>query len=191
MDLKKYIGIYDNVLEYKILSNFLKYCNSVNFEQAEIIGENGKGKKNLEIRKTKEKNLSNFGVDSLTEIHWANYLTKVFIEVTRYYKNEKKFIKCPTGTLSNISILKYEEGGFYKWHVDHAMAVPRTISLIFLLNNDYEGGHLSFAEGDGTNEITIENKPNRIIAWPSNFLYPHSVKPVTKGIRYSLVCWVL
>ena len=24
-----------------------------------------------------------------------------------------------------------------------------------------------------------------------NFLYPHTVKPVTKGIRYSVVAWAL
>ena len=38
---------------------------------------------------------------------------------------------------------------------------------------------------------TVEKKANRMIIWPSNFLYPHSVKPVTEGIRYSVVSWAL
>ena len=32
---------------------------------------------------------------------------------------------------------------------------------------------------------------NRMIIWPSTFLYPHTVKPVTKGTRYSVVAWAL
>ena len=71
------------------------------------------------------------------------------------------------------------------------MTVPRTLSIIFLLNNDYEGGNLCFREPNGSNEIMIENIPNRIVLWPSNFLYPHTIKPVTKGTRYSIVCWGL
>jgi predicted 2-oxoglutarate/Fe(II)-dependent dioxygenase YbiX len=30
-----------------------------------------------------------------------------------------------------------------------------------------------------------------MLIWPSNFLYPHKVNPVKKGIRYSMVCWGL
>ena len=40
-------------------------------------------------------------------------------------------------------------------------------------------------------ELIIEKKSNRMIVWPSNFLYPHAVKPVTEGIRYSIVSWAL
>ena len=36
---------------------------------------------------------------------------------------------------------------------------------------------------------TSEIVPNRLIIWPSNFLFPHSVLPVTKGLRYSVVAW--
>ena len=36
---------------------------------------------------------------------------------------------------------------------------------------------------------TPEIVPNRLIIWPSNFLFPHSVLPVTKGLRYSVVAW--
>ena len=29
-----------------------------------------------------------------------------------------------------------------------------------------------------------------ILIFPSNFIYPHVVKPVTKGIRYSFISWI-
>ena len=54
-----------------------------------------------------------------------------------------------------------------------------------MLNNDYEGGGLNFKWND--EKMDIEIKPNRLIMWPSNFMYPHCVEPITKGTRYSIV----
>ena len=191
MYLQKYIGIYDDVLPHTILSNLLKYCNYVDFEKSKILTSEGGNVENSDIRRAEIKNLFNYGVDSLTEIHWSNYLFSKFFKAIDKYTHDKKLFDCGIGQVRDIALLKYENTGFYKWHVDHAWSAPRTLSMIFLLNNDYEGGELCFREGDGSNEITIDKKPNRIVIWPSNFLYPHTVKPVTKGTRYSVVCWAL
>ena len=61
--------------------------------------------------------------------------------------------------------------------------------MIYLLNNDYEGGELCFKELKTEEESIVEKRANRLIIWPSNFIFPHTVKPVTKGIRYSIVGW--
>ena len=38
--------------------------------------------------------------------------------------------------------------------------------------------------------ITLINKQaNSVHVYPSNFLYPHEVNPVTKGERYSIIVW--
>jgi predicted 2-oxoglutarate/Fe(II)-dependent dioxygenase YbiX len=89
--------------------------------------------------------------------------------------------------------LKYGEGGHYVPHVDHGHDVPRTLSIIYFLNNDYEGGDLRFHNPDKNSEVykTVTSAPGRVIIWPSNFLYPHSVTPVTKGKRFVLVSWLL
>jgi predicted 2-oxoglutarate/Fe(II)-dependent dioxygenase YbiX len=193
MDLKKYIGVYDNFIPYQVLSNLLKYCNDVNFEKAKIIGDNNdpRGIEDTNIRKTMTKYLNNVMTTSYTEMHWANYLTKIFFSSLKRYQEDKKIIDFSVRTISNISLLKYENTGFYTWHVDHEASVPRTMSMIFMLNNDYDGGDLCFREPDGSNEIMVNKTANRLIVWPSNFLYPHTVKPVTKGTRYSVVCWAL
>ena len=39
------------------------------------------------------------------------------------------------------------------------------------------------------NEEKIKLKRGDILMFPSNFMYPHEVKEVTKGIRYSFVGW--
>ena len=59
-----------------------------------------------------------------------------------------KKMKCrpDIGKIIDISALRYDEGCFYKLHTDHHTNIPRTLSMIFLLNNDYEGGELVFEE---------------------------------------------
>ena len=36
----------------------------------------------------------------------------------------------------------------------------------------------------------IKLKTGDILIFPSNFMYPHRVEPVKKGIRFSFVSWV-
>jgi hypothetical protein len=77
MSLEKYIGIYDHVMPYPVLSNLLKYCNYINYERARVIGNENEGIERLEIRNAQIKTLSNFNTE-LTEMHWNNYLFNLF-----------------------------------------------------------------------------------------------------------------
>ena len=55
MDLKKYIGIYDKVFPLKTLSIFLKYINTLDFEDAGVVGNNKQQFIRKDIRNTKSK----------------------------------------------------------------------------------------------------------------------------------------
>ena len=33
-------------------------------------------------------------------------------------------------------------------------------------------------------------KKGSIVFFPSNFMYPHSIEPIKKGIRHSIVAWI-
>jgi len=92
---------------------------------------------------------------------------------------------------NDIQILKYESGGFYKWHTDHFTNIPRTLSMLLFLNNDYEGGSLNFKNPDNSGEHEIKPAANRLVVWPSNFLYPHAATKVIKGTRFCIVSWVI
>jgi hypothetical protein len=186
MDIKNFIQVQDEILPLSILSNLLRYINTFNFEKAAI----GRGQIDFNTRRTYTKGLSNL-CNSMTEVHWHNLLFYVFRKGLLQYGKNNKTIDFNWETITDIGVLKYEPNGFYTWHVDHFAGAPRTMSCILLLNNDYEGGNLCFRNPDGSGEMEIEVKPNRMIIWPSNFLYPHTVKPVTKGIRYSVVAWAL
>ena len=188
MDVKDYIKIYDDAMPYHVLTNFIKYANQVNFEPAGL----SIGSKNI-INK-EERNVSNFGLNnndqSLTEAHWYNLVCAMFKKLIKQYINDTNVV-VNIDQITSVEILKYEKGGFYKYHTDHCLGFPRTLSGIYLLNNDYTGGELCFKSADRKTEHQIDVKPNRFIMWPSNFLYPHTVKPVKEGTRYSLVCWAL
>ena len=78
----------------------------------------------------------------------------------------------------------------YMYHVDHGYGTPRTLSIVYLLNNDYEGGELVF-NFQNKQSMTIKKIPNTLIIFPSNFCFVHQVTPVTSGIRFSAVSWIL
>ena len=191
MEIKNFIKIYDNILPPKGLTSLIKYCNFINFEEANV-GEGATKRVDFQIRRTFIHQLSNRS-ESMTEVHWCNLLYKFIKQYISRYKKELNINPRIISDVfvNDISILKYNTGGFYTWHTDHFNGNPRTFSLIYLLNNDYEGGNIVFANPDLSDEFEIEVKPNRLIVWPSNFLFPHKVKTVTKGVRYSIVAWAL
>ena len=93
---------------------------------------------------------------------------------------------------SQIRFNKYSENRQMALHCDHIKSlfegerkgIP-TLSLLGTLNDDYDGGE--FVMWD---KKVIPMKTGDLLIFPSNFLYPHKVEPVTKGIRYSYISWV-
>jgi len=188
MEIKNFIKIFDEVLPWNVLSNLISFANVSDFSETKIRGGD-QPITDFKVRRTYSHTLSNLNM-SLSNIHWYNLLYFYLRNGLALYQKDCN-ISETIATISTIEILKYENSGFYTWHTDHFADIPRTLSCILLLNNDYEGGNLCFRNPDGSGEWEVEVKPNRLIIWPSNFLYPHTVKPVTKGRRYSVVAWAL
>ena len=95
-------------------------------------------------------------------------------------------------------ILSYSVGGHYCPHLDGESlwqtpngeliwkkSTDRDLSMVFYLNDDFEGGDFIFPDL----KIRIRPEPGMLICFPSNRHYKHGVQPVTKGKRYSIVCW--
>lgn len=98
-----------------------------------------------------------------------------------------KFPHCKIVEDSGYELLKYPEGCFYKEHVDSFKARPRAVSCSLILNDDFEGGEFAFFD----RELKYKLEKGDAIMFPSNFMYPHEVMPVTKGTRYSIVTWFI
>tara|TARA_R110000822_G_scaffold112494_2_gene243387 strand:- start:1716 stop:2315 length:600 start_codon:yes stop_codon:yes gene_type:complete len=193
-NLLSYIKIYDQIIDDHTLDVFLKICKEEsNFNEAGLAyskKENNIVNKN--IRDVKSWNLVNIGEESRTKVFWANYFSFKFNEHIRKYFNDNNLWSLNTDwSITDIQVLKYGKNGKYSFHVDHGPFTSRTISCIYFVNDDYQGGELCFKFPGQEEELIIEKKKNRMIVWPSNFLYPHAVKPVTEGIRYSVVSWAL
>jgi predicted 2-oxoglutarate/Fe(II)-dependent dioxygenase YbiX len=102
-------------------------------------------------------------------------------------KYNEKFKEAHIEQDSGYELLRYETGQFYTRHIDSFKAIPRTVSCSFGLNDDYEGGEFAFFD----REIKIKIPKGAAVMFPSNFMYPHEILPVTKGIRYSIVTWFI
>ena len=189
MEIKNFIKIYDEVMPFNALSNLIRFANTSNFNETQV-GSGNQARIDFNIRKTYTLPLNRIN-NSLSNVHWYNLLLNYFNNYLIKYSKDLNILDFSFSRIEDIEILKYKDTGFYTWHVDHFAEIPRTMSCILLLNNDYEGGNLCFRNPDGSGEWEVEVKPNRMIIWPSIFLYPHTVKPVTKGTRYSVVAWAL
>lgn len=88
---------------------------------------------------------------------------------------------------SGYELLRYKEGQFYTEHTDSFKARPRAVSCSFALNDDYEGGEWGF----WSREKVIKVPKGSAVMFPSNFMYPHEIMPVTSGTRYSIVTWFI
>ena len=92
---------------------------------------------------------------------------------------------------SHVRFNKYAENKMMALHADHIHSmfdgerkgVP-ILSVLGVLNDEYEGGEFYLVD-----EKTDLSKGD-IIIFPSNFMYPHKVEPITKGTRYSYISWI-
>ena len=65
------------------------------------------------------------------------------------------------------------------------MEEPRAISCSMHLNDAYEGGEFAFFD----RQLQYRLNAGDVLMFPSNFMYPHEVMPITKGTRYSIITW--
>jgi predicted 2-oxoglutarate/Fe(II)-dependent dioxygenase YbiX len=94
-------------------------------------------------------------------------------------------IACP------VRFNRYNTNTLMKSHHDHIHSlfdgerkgIP-TLSIVGLLNDNYEGGNFRFFK-----DYEIELQQGDILIFPSIFIFPHRVDKVTKGTRYSFVSW--
>jgi len=126
--------------------------------------------------------------DNPTNIFYWNYIKQ---EIEKHYILYKaKFPKMISNKINQIDLLKYNVGGKYEIHIDHFSTTPRHLSIIINLNDDYAGGNLIFTDQKEKEIKRLKPGKGSIIFFPSNFMYPHNIEPITKGTRYSIVAWL-
>lgn len=128
-------------------------------------------------------------------LHDTNYFAEIYAKVvnTSLQFNAEQF----KYNLTYIESLQYgvyraDDGGKYDMHLDtcarYTSGNTRKLSFTILLNDpsEFEGGELMFHTAQ--QPFVAELQKGEMTLFPSFLL--HSVAPVTKGIRKSLVGWI-
>lgn len=92
------------------------------------------------------------------------------------------------------TIYSEDEEQFYDWHMDTQLAwtkYTRKISGVVMLSDpdEYEGGELEIINTGHPERSQVLKPPKGDIAFFASWM-PHRVRPVTKGVRRTLVFWV-
>jgi PKHD-type hydroxylase len=204
MNLSNYYYYFSSAVPPKLCDEIIKHALSKKDKVAKtMLYENKKLTKKdyADLRKKRDSN-----------IVWLND-PWIYREICPYIlmANEKAGWNFQWDSAEDFQFTKYKVNQYYDWHADgwnlpypenHAYKGKiRKLSLTLQLTDgsEYEGGELEFDFRDYDPHTRDESKHVRqakeilpkgsIVVFPS-FVW-HRVKPVTKGVRYSLVIWNL
>ena len=204
MNLSNYYYYFSSAVPPKLCDEIIKHALSKKDKVAKtMLYENKKLTKKdyADLRKKRDSN-----------IVWLND-PWIYREICPYIlmANEKAGWNFQWDSAEDFQFTKYKVNQYYDWHADGwNLPYPenhdykgkiRKLSLTLQLTDgsEYEGGELEFDFRDYDPHTRDESKHVRqakeilpkgsIVVFPS-FVW-HRVKPVTKGVRYSLVIWNL
>ena len=184
-NVEDYIKIYPT-LDKEFCEQIRSELKQVNWEQH--LFYNGEGQYATQSG-NKELDISWDNIPSHTELN-----EKVWSTISKYILEDFKnpYFNGWQG-FTHIRFNRYYPDRLMALHCDHihnifdgqSKGIP-ILTILGALNNDYEGGE--FLMFDEKKEFKINQ--GEIMIFPSVFLYPHCVAPVTKGIRDTFVSWV-
>ena len=196
--------VFDKALDDKICNKLKRHAS----KRWEVSAVDTKSDTTDEERKSGRK--TEMAVDKKTRISdvaWTNDQW-VYDLIWPYMMraNEEAGWQYEISSAESAQITRYKKGGFYDFHRDgfgcHLVKYNspdnafthdkvRKLSMTILLNDSFEGGQFEFASysKEKCNITPLEMKKGQIVVFPSHM--EHRVAPVTKGTRYSLVCWFL
>jgi PKHD-type hydroxylase len=175
----------DGIFTDQEIDDIVKYCDYHGTEMGTTFGSTEK--EHVEkIRK------SNVAFHSRTEnTAWIFDRLNGVIEA-----NNERYYQFDLNGYESFQYTTYDKTGKYGWHMDTAIGVApgnmqqtRKLSLTLCLNDDYVGGEFQINTGNEKEPETLPRKKGRAFIFPSFMI--HQVTPVKKGVRKSLVVWVV
>ena len=184
----------EEVSEWFLIMNYGLYFKEVVFNrQAMDIVRVAISSPDLKWRKG---TLHNSSKDTRSsEIAWVGdrELLSMLLRMQKKVNKDAKWNLNITG-IEPVQFGIYGKGDYYDWHVDqHPIPVRgnvRKISMSLFLNDDYEGGEFDleiYSPRDNPRYKTFKSKPGTALFFQGDQW--HRVRPVTSGLRKSLVAW--
>ena len=187
--IKDYIKVF-NVLDTKQCQNILNILKEYDWEKHKW--NNYKtGKSTSEP--TKELDVTY--PTKFLEKEMAKVISNALLDYQNYFileeRNKDENLKYFLHKSTPVRFNRYPTGTMMRKHYDHIHSIFEgenkgvpIVSIVGVLNGDYEGGNFVF-----NNNYEVKLKTGDLLIFPSNFLYAHEVKEITKGTRYSYVSW--
>jgi Rps23 Pro-64 3,4-dihydroxylase Tpa1-like proline 4-hydroxylase len=183
-DLRDYIVVFENIISNELCDEVLaEYDDDKNW-----MNTTTGGGLNRNIRRCDAINMSDSFIIQQNQEKRKSIDEKLFIcagEAIKKYNERFKYAHIEGD--SGYTLLRYQEGEFYTEHTDHFLQQPRIVSCSFTLNDNFEGGEFGFFN----RELKYSPPKGSALMFPSNFLYPHEVMPVTRHVRYSIITWFI
>jgi PKHD-type hydroxylase len=176
---------WDNVFTEDELKTIVEYCDAIGTESGTVFG----GSSQEDYEKYRVSNV---------KFHKRNQETAWIFDRLNFVIQaaNEQFYNFNLNGYAEFQYTTYDPNGRYDFHTDLAYGEKygneselRKLSLTLLLNDDFEGGEFEVNLGKEENAITVPMHKGRVVLFPSFVL--HRVKPVTKGVRKSLVIWVV
>ncbi|TWD85757.1 2-oxoglutarate-Fe(II)-dependent oxygenase superfamily protein [Variovorax beijingensis] len=115
----------------------------------------------------------------------------IYEVVHQYFLENFSAQPCDSLVLAQTEFFAYSAGVGLKMHADdHALGadgrvlkrdVQRGITAILYLNSEFDGGEIHFPKQD----LELRPSAGTLVVFPSNRNFPHEVKPILRGQRYS------
>jgi PKHD-type hydroxylase len=167
-----------------------KFCNeAIDYIDKTKLNKGRVGNNNLNI-KTRDSDIV------FLDENWLNKEIKYLID-----EANKETWGFEIDSYEPVQFTKYGLNQHYDWHVDSFSIKTlkdkvRKLSIIIALNDskEYIGGDVLIQNMDTFNDCKIFNcdvlkKVGSVVIFPS-FIF-HKVMPITSGVRYSLVNWIV
>lgn len=126
---------------------------------------------------------------SQTDDDLYNLSIRISTLINQKIKDYESFFNVPNENIfEDYRVIKYDINQHFAPHIDDGILrdnLYRRISSVFYINDNYEGGEINFPNFN----ISYKPNANELLVFPSNFMYVHSVSPITKGTKYCIVGW--
>ena len=184
----KFVKTYD-VINKDLCKRCIKSINkSNNWEQHTFYNELEK----KAITRSGSDELSVLGFNKAPGEEKTMIMQALWSEIGKYFEDLKTPWFAQWNGYSGIRFNRYKKNKKMAFHCDHIhtifdgkiRGVP-SLSVLGALNDNYEGGEFIMFDNK---EYKI--KAGQVLIFPSSFMFPHKVEPVTKGIRHTYISWV-
>ena len=205
MNLSNYFWYFKSALTPRFCDEVIKYA----LQQKDGIARTG----GFDKKELSKEDIKNIQRKRKSDLVWFNDVW-IYKEIHPFVHeaNRRAGWNFDWDRSESCQFTKYKEGQYYDWHCDswektynqpqtpsHGKVRKLSMTCQLTDGSEYKGGELEFdfrnydpPQRDESKHLrkAIEILPKgSIIVFPS-FLW-HRVKPITKGIRYSLVLWHL